>query len=208
MLQFSMSSLTDADRLMATQLDEILRRPATQPVVLPCALAPRLLLGGFTEAQDVRGLEARGVTHILNMASHDYEQYADARLPVGSFVRKSVPAEDYASYPLFLRHLDECLAFWRECQAADDGILFIHCMAGINRSGAMAIALLLDAEDSVDLLSVARLANAKRGPLCTNRGFQAQLVQYARSRGTAGFVDTSRAEAQNQALLEVSGTLS
>jgi hypothetical protein len=65
------------------------------------------------------------------------------------------------------------------------GLVLVHCAAGINRSGALAMAYVMHRE-RMPLLEAARHCAAQRGPLLWNRGFREQLVQYARAEGLLG----------------------
>jgi hypothetical protein len=65
------------------------------------------------------------------------------------------------------------------------GLVLVHCAAGINRSGALAVAYVMHRE-RMPLLEAARHCAAQRGPLLWNRGFREQLVQFARAEGLLG----------------------
>lgn len=201
------SADTQWARVMETMI-----RGALPFKLLPCEIRPDLLLGAQQEARDVARLQERGITHILNMAAGAGTLavqtgpafYGDV------FVYHAISAEDDSSYDLIQQHFDECFQYWQDCRRAG-GKLFIHCMAGINRSGAMAIALLM-ATENMDLLTATRHCLQQRGPVCWNQvsrgrafprvhthhcatdahtcpavagrvqGFQLQLVRFARER--------------------------
>ncbi|KAJ1633143.1 protein-tyrosine phosphatase-like protein [Pavlovales sp. CCMP2436] len=179
---YSVSPMREPDRhtsnelKWASRVDQIVNR-GFDPKPLPCEMAPDLLLGGFTEAQDVQLLQRLGVTHVLNMACGVAQ--TGPSFYGGSLQYREVDADDDASYCL-LEHFDVAYAFLRECRVAG-GRMFIHCMAGINRSGAMALAFLI--ADGMDLLSAARHGLRVRGPICWNKGFQLELAGFARERG-------------------------
>lgn len=65
---------------------------------------------------------------------------------------------------------------------AQKGVCMIHCQAGVNRSGFIAIALLCGLEHQ-PLLQAAQWARQQRGRVCTNVGFQNQLFLLAKEQG-------------------------
>jgi predicted protein tyrosine phosphatase len=147
---------------------------------LPVELAPYLLLGGIAEAQDVDLLAKLNCTHVLNMACGAGTIRTGPDFYGDDVEYLEVDADDLPAYELIEPHFEACHAFLASCRQRN-GRLFIHCMAGINRSGAMGIALYMVAE-ATDLLSAVRHCHALRGPICWNQGFQLQLVQFARAR--------------------------
>jgi len=177
---------TPEDLRWGVRIDEIVH---TEPLrhQLPCELAPDLYLGSVSEALNTGKLKSLGITHVLNMASGAGMVPTGQQLYGDSVAYYAVPADDDASYDL-LEHFDECRAFQGDCRAKG-GKLFIHCMAGINRSGAMAVALLV--ADGWDLLDAIRHAHARRGAVVWNKGFQLQLVRFARKRGRLGDIDAA-----------------
>jgi hypothetical protein len=168
---------TAGDMRWAAQVDAIVGHGYALKK-LPVELAPDLLLGSYAEAQDPEGLAALGVTHVLNMAS-GVGMETGASFYGDHCAYKAIDADDDASYDLIGQHFGECYAFLKLARA-ERGRLFIHCMAGINRSGAMSIAFLV--ADGMDLLSAARHAHELRGPICWNKVRRAVVERDALGR--------------------------
>ena len=95
-----------------------------------------------------------------------------------------INADDEEDYPILPRHFSEASAFIR-CARDGGGRCLIHCQAGINRSGCLAVAALMSTQQ-VPLLEAVHRVKEKRGVLLTNTGFQAQLVAFARRNGLLG----------------------
>jgi protein-tyrosine phosphatase len=90
-------------------------------------------------------------------------------------------AEDFDGYPLLECHLPAASAFV-EAQRKAGGTTLIHCFAGVNRSAALAIAVLMLREKQ-PLLKVAAAVFEERPFILSNLTFRAQLVQLAAERG-------------------------
>ena len=69
--------------------------------------------------------------------------------------------------------------------AATGGKCLVHCMAGINRSGFLAIAQVMLAAKR-PLLEALETGKAARGVVLLNRSFQLQLLRLASTRGLLG----------------------
>jgi len=202
MLRFNAASVSDADKEVAAAIDQIVQGPSAQghqPPSLPCMLAPDLFLSGLADARDAGRLCALGITHVLNLAGgpeFDAERSARPANTPNRIAYLDLPAEDHRTYPLMEQHARESLRFRRACRDCH-GKLLVHCQAGINRSGAIAIAILFS-EVAVDggLMGCVRHVHSIRGPVCTNRGFQMQLAKWARehdeSAGSGGIVEQGR----------------
>ena len=157
----------------------ILDEPPGAGVDLPVLIMPHLLLGDKRSANDLATIDSFGVTHILNMA--------------GTFGRTShtsskhyleIHAADEEGYPILAKHLKEASEFIREARA-QGGRCLIHCQAGINRSGCIAVAELMLTERLPVVQAVARGKQA-RGVILSNHSFQAQLVSLARANDLLG----------------------
>jgi hypothetical protein len=134
------------------------------------------VLADVHAARDVRNLRKLGVTAVLNMAGGNKEsgecKTGETFYPAG-FRYLAVGADDLDDYLLLDRHLAECERFYADCRGSG-GRLLIYCRQGINRSGAMAMALLLKCptppgKEPPDLMEIAYECSAKRGTLCTNK---------------------------------------
>lgn len=158
----------------------LLDKPCLRQVDLPVEIMPHLLLGDKRCANDLATIEAFGVTHILNCAGrYAHTEHASTRKGY-----LQISADDEEGYPILKRHLEEARAFIKRARD-EGGRCLIHCQAGINRSGCLAVADLMLTEQLPVMEAVARAKNA-RGILLSNHSFQAQLVQLARQHGLLG----------------------
>jgi hypothetical protein len=180
-------------------MDTILNRDihfAKVPVVVDSGQATgEIMLCGFYKSAEVPHLQSEyAITHVLNMANSDcgpnrqreHEQYGVEYL--------GISADDYESYDI-MAHWDEVKDFIdnflnnakksTDKNGGDDGQdvlktprLLINCMAGINRSGAMAVAVVAYLENKTLLQAVEQVHRLK-GPILTNIGFRQRLVAWA-----------------------------
>eukprot|EP00434_Breviolum_minutum_P012027 symbB.v1.2.010604.t1/scaffold686.1/size316167/23 len=88
-------------------------------------------------------------------------------------------AQDEQGYNI-MKHYD-LLADLASAVAEKKGRLFIHCEAGVNRSGALCLAYHL-ATSGMGLLGSAKHRKVSRGRICTNPAFQMQVFGFARQR--------------------------
>ena len=149
---------------------EIVRRPTRKDQRLPCELAPDLFLS------DARSLEnSANITHVLNMAAGDTSRQLEG------IVEKKIFADDKPCYDI-MAHFDEALAFYNDARG---GRLVVNCVAGINRSGAIATALFMW-HTRTPLLPAVRHVYNRRGSYLWNSSFRSALVAWARSHDLCG----------------------
>lgn len=152
--------------------------PPTTPG--PAAILPHLLLGGVNDARNVEVLQAKGVTHVLNLAGGEVvlgaELYEEKGIKYSEIV-----CQDTQEYDI-MQHYDHVAELADAAAAADPpGVLFVHCYAGVNRSGTLCLAYHM-LHTGTPLLQSAKLCKECRGRICTNTGFQLQLFDFARQR--------------------------
>jgi hypothetical protein len=135
-------------------------------------LLPNLLIGCFPSGETLAQLHALGVTHIVNCCA--LERRLPAALP---FVVCPISAHDSPDYYIILHDYD---AF---ATAVDDalrggGKVFVHCVAGINRSVTLCVAYLMHRQ-YYSLLDAVRLFRAQGRPrILENHAFRKQLVDF------------------------------
>jgi len=153
--------------------------PGGEGMALPCrvdATGSGLFLGDAACARDVAALEALGIGAVMNCGAPHVEY------PAG-FLHLEVSCEDAEGYPLFARHLEECLAFVERSEASKAGLL-VHCVMGLNRSTAMVIAVMMLCRGAGLLEAVGRVWECRgRSSILTNRSFRRQLVQLSHLAG-------------------------
>ena len=153
-----------------------------KPRDLPVEILPHLLLSDKRTANDPSLLDAFGVTHLLNVAGRS--GITDKMYIRGDDNYLIISAEDEEGYAILPKHFHEALGFINQARESG-GRCLIHCMAGINRSGVIAIAALMVSE-RLDVLEAVRRGKAARGIILTNHSFQAQLVELARQHELLG----------------------
>ena len=172
----------DAREALA-QLEELLKlnisniEPVSQD---PAEICPHLYLGSMHHARDRQMLVSLGITHVLNCAAESVKTGQQYYQQSGVNHYKEFAAEDCKDYDV-MQHFEEMLNFVNEAKA-QGGKVFIHCEAGVNRSGSLCIAYAM-VDQKMPLLASAMHCKERRGRICTNKAFQFQLFQYARAHG-------------------------
>ena len=165
-------------------IDEVLGEPEwAAKDEAPARIAPDLLLGAAAHAADVAQLQALGVTAVLNLAPQSCDD------PVGSYAAREIgytalEADDFSDYPLLELHLEQARELYAEVAAAG-GTLLVHCFAGVNRSAAIAVALLMLTRRTPLVPTLTSVA-ALRPFVLTNRSFRRQLAELPRREGLLG----------------------
>ena len=134
-----------------------------------------LHLGGEDEAHNEQLLRSLGVTHIINCAGaqcHTSERYYGM-----DFKYLGFNAEDFRRYNIF-QHFDEVFTFIESARTSG-GIVFIHCLMGVNRSAALVVAYLM-VHRQLGPISAAVLVKKQRGTILANSGFQEQIISFGR----------------------------
>jgi len=178
----------------------VLNRPEfVEERSLPCEFLPFLLLSSGEEVSDPRWLAARGVTHVYSCCfvgtSADAGEWAKNFTKAGIKWRAALGALDDDDYPMLEAHFRDFEAFVcgaigilpgaLSCQAeavSDDipsARVLVHCSAGVNRSGLLAVALYMKIT-RMPLLEALKHCCEARGPLLWNESFRKQLVLFAR----------------------------
>ena len=173
---------------MATILDGH-PKDADEPE-LPVQIAPGVLLGDKFCAWDASKLmETHGVTHVLNCADTSAKGPIDHESLGLRYMQ--LDADDDVTYDMIGRHLAEASAFIRSARE-ESGVCLLHCHAGVNRSGALAIAHLL-MDGGLSLVDAVEFCVAARGTVLTNQGFRLQLLRLAHREGRLSG-ETARAQ--------------
>ncbi|CAK9114679.1 unnamed protein product [Durusdinium trenchii] len=112
----------------------------------------------------------------LNCAASTVRTGAAFYAPFGIEYSEFV-AQDEQGYNI-MQHYD-LLANLANAVAEKKGRLFVHCEAGVNRSGSLCLAYHA-ATSGMTLLESAQHCKARRGRICTNPAFQLQVFGFAR----------------------------
>lgn len=132
-------------------------------------IKPWLLLGSQDAAQDRETLKKYGVTHVLNVAYRVENAFPN------DFIYKNIsildlPETDITSY------FPECFEFIEQAKM-QDGVVLVHCNAGVSRAAAIVIGFLINSEGLNFARAFSWVKNA-RPAICPNPGFMEQLHKY------------------------------
>ena len=92
-------------------------------------------------------------------------------------------SQDDETYPI-MDHFEDVFTFIEDARVAD-GKCLIHCMAGVNRSGALAVAYVMVHRD-ISPVAATKLVLKARGMILSNGSFVEQLISLASQRGLLG----------------------
>ncbi len=152
----------------------------------PNKLLDYLFIGNYRDADNVDYLHRLGITHVLNCAAYrvkDDSPYSENSGIVGYLQFR---ADDDEHYDI-LQHFSMAKAFIDKCKRKG-GKCLVHCAMGMNRSGAICAAYIM-MDKRMDLLDVVTHLRKRRSNVLCNRGFQKQLVRFARMRGLINPID-------------------
>uniref|UniRef100_A0A2K6KGM3 Dual specificity phosphatase 19 n=1 Tax=Rhinopithecus bieti TaxID=61621 RepID=A0A2K6KGM3_RHIBE len=103
-------------------------------------IKPWLLLGSQDAAHDLDTLKKNKVTHILNVA------YGVENAFLSDFTYKSISILDLPETNI-LSYFPECFEFIEEAKRKD-GVVLVHCNAGVSRAAAIVIGFLMNSEQT------------------------------------------------------------
>eukprot|EP01087_Luapelamoeba_hula_P015809 TRINITY_DN4776_c0_g1_i2.p1 TRINITY_DN4776_c0_g1~~TRINITY_DN4776_c0_g1_i2.p1 ORF type:complete len:203 (-),score=10.57 TRINITY_DN4776_c0_g1_i2:67-675(-) len=140
---------------------------APDPAVVE--ILPMLFLGSQDAAVNVEELDAKGVTHILNVATGIASAFP------GRYTYKNVELLDVDETDL-LSSLPQCYEFINSARSSSVGVL-VHCNAGVSRSASVIIAYLI-AHERMKYSEAHEHVKLRRPCIRPNAGFVAQLQRY------------------------------
>jgi hypothetical protein len=137
----------------------------------------QLFLGGKRGAADLEALRARGVTHVVNCTSLLHE---------GALEDFHSDTLEYHRLPLIDR--PQCLLLpllpaaleWAQAAVAGGGVVYAHCNAGSSRSGAFAVAFVMQAQRMTYADALAAVREC-RPSVALNAGLAAHLRAFQQS---------------------------
>lgn len=132
-------------------------------------IRPWLLLGSQDAAHDLDTLKKHKVTHILNVA------YGVENAFLSDFIYKSISILDLPETNI-LSYFPECFEFIEQAKMKD-GVVLVHCNAGVSRAAAIVIGFLMNSEEISFATALSLVKNA-RPSICPNAGFMEQLRTY------------------------------
>lgn len=144
------------------------------PAVTPL-LAGRLYVGGLPDEETVRILRAEGIHNIVNCAARDY--VTDLAVSAEFNVR-DIDAFDSSDYLILHHDLDTFTGVVDDIIANRGEKVFVHCIAGINRSVSLCCAYLME-KMHIPPIETVRLFRANgRMRILENVSFRHQLVDH------------------------------
>jgi protein-tyrosine phosphatase len=177
------STLNEDERRIATELSTALATTTYEIRDKLSEVMPGLFLSNGQVAQDLPMLRAQRISHVLNMAPIEVpttaEFYAEEKMDF-----KAIVAKDEFDYDV-MQHWPEARAYLDAALNEQNGRVLVHCQAGINRSGAIAVAYMMVTRRR-HLVDAAKSAKRKRYQLITNLNFQLSLVKFASAEGLLG----------------------
>jgi len=101
-------------------------------------ILPNLFLGNYKSAIDREFMDKKGITLIINVTK-------DVPIPFTNIRNYRIPLDDYSDTDnnnILSRHLNIVLPMIYN-ELMNGGKVFVHCMAGINRSASVIVAYLI-----------------------------------------------------------------
>lgn len=153
----------------------------------PALIGDCVLIGNKHHAANVEHLVRLGVTAVLNCASSGI-----SRLPIDELEKRGIRyaftnVQDHYQYPIlqdktgaYSKHLQVANSLYLDVREAGGKVLFF-CVAGQNRSAALAIACLMLGGKSLD--DILKVCSEIRSFVLENVGFQRQLVELEATLG-------------------------
>ncbi|XP_042300843.1 dual specificity protein phosphatase 19 [Sceloporus undulatus] len=132
-------------------------------------LRPWLLLGSQDAAHDLDTMKKYRVTHVLNVA------YGVENAFPHDFTYKTIPILDLPETDI-ISYFPECFEFIEEVKLKD-GVVLVHCNAGVSRAAAIIIGFLMHSE-GLNFAKAFSLVKNARPAICPNPGFMEQLHKY------------------------------
>ncbi|MCI4377149.1 hypothetical protein PGIGA_G00200230 [Pangasianodon gigas] len=132
-------------------------------------ITPFLLLSSQDAASDAETLRKFKVTHVLNVACGVENAFPE------HFIYQTVPMMDLPETEL-TSYLPQCFEFIDEARK-QDGVVLLHCNAGVSRSASVAIAYLM-AKEKIPFEDAFNRVRSARPSIRPNAGFLVQLKEY------------------------------
>lgn len=131
---------------------------------------PFLYIGNARDAQDLRVLQALGITRVLNVTAHLPGYHQDSGI-----CYKTLPAMD-SGHQNLRQFFDEAINFIDEARESGDRVL-VHCQAGVSRSPTIVIAYLMK-HTRMAMVDSYKYVKARRPIISPNLNFMGQLVEW------------------------------
>jgi predicted protein tyrosine phosphatase len=144
----------------------------------PYEIVPRVWFG---PAQATSRYPTR-FTHIINCETDPYSTWPSAYNHIGASRFLFLESEDDDNFPILARHYQTAADFIDAAlQSSPTSQVYIHCVMGLNRSAALAVAYAIRATNGhTDVDEVIALTRRRSHRLVlTNQGFYRQIKEFA-----------------------------
>lgn len=142
-----------------------------QPDLQIGQVLPGLYIGSQDAAADSRLLQARGVTHVVNAAAATVPNFQEGN----GVTYLPLQLLDLPEFTLTRDTVNHVCDFI-DTALSSGGAVFVHCNAGISRSGALVVAYLI-LRRGMNLAGALEKARAARSLVRPNDGFMRQLAE-------------------------------
>ncbi|ORC91990.1 putative dual specificity protein phosphatase [Trypanosoma theileri] len=144
----------------------------TAPAVTP--LVDGLYVGGFPDEETLDILRREGICTIINCCAGEYETHESVK---AEFTVHDFSAEDQNDYLILYHCYDRFAEVVNEAKRLGSRV-FVHCIAGINRSVTLCAAYIMQYHH-MDPVTCVRLFRAQgRTDILRNVSFRHQLVDF------------------------------
>ncbi|ELT88711.1 hypothetical protein CAPTEDRAFT_118704 [Capitella teleta] len=169
-----------SDQYHLAQISEILYHHSVNYPGSPTQILDHVFIGNYKDAENIAKLQSHGITHVLNCAA--FRKCLRNPYPTDSGITdyEQFEADDCESYSI-LQHFPRAREFIDRAKH-QGGKVLIHCAMGVNRSGAICVAYVM-VDQKVTLIDAIRKVKGKRNAVLCNKGFQRQLIGFARQKG-------------------------
>lgn len=133
-----------------------------------------LYIGGFPDAETVPLLQSMGIHHIINCCAQDVITSPEVSSEFHVHDLHCFDVEDY----LILHHDYDSFAALVSNLLAHGEKVFVHCIAGVNRSVTLCAAYLMDRLSLTPVEAVRVFRGNGRMRILDNKGFRHQLVDH------------------------------
>ncbi|KAK8741225.1 hypothetical protein OTU49_002565 [Cherax quadricarinatus] len=131
---------------------------------------PFLYIGNARDAQDLRILQALGISRVLNVTSHVPGYHENSGI-----CYKTLPAMD-SGHQNLSQYFHEAIHFIDDARQAGARVL-VHCQAGVSRSPTIVIAYLMK-HTRMTMVDSYKYVKSRRLIISPNLNFMGQLVEW------------------------------
>lgn len=135
-----------------------------------------LWLGSASNARKADDLQKLGITHILNLCAEEFGKKYDEKY---NFKVCRIDADDSYQFKILSDEITKkSFKFIDSCKSDKNGKIFVHCVAGCNRSVTITIAYLIYGL-KMNYLQAINHISSRRVWILSNDAFKKQLIEFA-----------------------------